>query len=158
MKTFVAILATVLVGQSVLADSIRTQQTEILAKVTVNGKVEKLVGRLKLEFFTKTITVELFNDICGTMTAKPGTITCLAMPVLVKTLKTNLRSATTDDCGTNIYTGTHLDRRISRLKTEITVEDNARRTCEDYRPSLLTVTAVVTDLLDKSTTLYQLAK
>ncbi len=100
------------------------------------------MGVVKVDIIAKEITLELFDDICGTYTAKPGTITCLAMPILKAEYVAPLQTRKSDGCGTAIYAGKEDKRPVDGNLTAIKLVDNSSRVCEDVLRNLAEVTVV----------------
>ena len=136
MKFLMMVLSALLVTSSAMATSLITNQDFTLSKVFVNGQAaERVVGQLHMDYVGQKITLNIYNDICGSMTAEPGQVTCLAMPVLLAKIEAPLTNSTLS-CGSTIYQGLE---DVAGIRTEIMVTDHNMRVCKDLRPSRVVV-------------------
>ena len=141
MKALLAALA-LFVGINAHARSIQVGVAHVLPNVTIDGQPSDLVGVLNIDLLTSEITLRLFDDICGNITAAPGTITCKAAPVLEAEYVVPLQKRKYGPCNTAIYAGKRDQRPVDGNLTVIKVEDDTHRTCDDVRLNLVKVEVV----------------
>jgi hypothetical protein len=141
MKALVIALA-LLVGISAEARSVRMSVDYTLPEVTIDNKPSKLVGVVRVDLLKSDITLDLYQDPCGTLTAKPGTISCEAMASLVRSYTVPLQTRKNGNCGEAIYAGKRDQRPVDGDLTVIRLIDNATNTCEMVLLNLAEVTVV----------------
>jgi hypothetical protein len=140
MKALVATLA-LLVGFQAQATSIQIGLAYVLPTVEINKKATNFVGDVKVNLHEQYIELDIYKDPCGTLTAKPGEVTCKAMPMLVDQVSVKFQKRTQDACGTVIYSGKEDRRPVDGPLTKIQVVDNTYNTCEMVLPFRVQVTA-----------------
>jgi hypothetical protein len=143
MKALVAALA-LFVGINAQARSMQVSVEHTLPVVTIDGQASGLVGVVKVDLLSQEISLQLFDDICGSLTAAPGQVHCMAMPILRHEYTVPLKKRQSDGCGTAYYTGKKDLRPVDGNLTEISVEDNNYRTCENVLLNLVAVEVLST--------------
>ncbi|MEK7356296.1 MAG: hypothetical protein AAB250_07590, partial [Bdellovibrionota bacterium] len=104
MKALLAVLA-LLVGFQAQATSIQISVDHVLPIVTIDKKKTDLVGVVKVDLMKETITLGLYQDPCGSLTAEPGSIHCMAMPMLKQSFVVPLQKRQSQSCNTAVYAG-----------------------------------------------------
>lgn len=132
MKALVTALA-LFVGFQAQARSIQVSVDHILPVVQIDGVDQDLVGEVHVDLIERTITVQLFKDICGTYAKPvPGQVTCMAMPILEREFEVPLQKRE-DSCGSGIYSGKYDARPADGNLTVIQVVDHSTRKCKDIQ-------------------------
>lgn len=140
---FAAFLASILaLGALSIANadarSIQIQKHEVLPRVQIDGAATPYVGILDIDFMKKTIQVQIMHDPCGSLTAKPGEIHCMAAAMVKETIRAKLNVAEANDCGSSHYAGTGgLDESGNLISIDIV--DHSTRRCMDKRVEAMSV-------------------
>jgi hypothetical protein len=156
MKTL-ALLSALFVSLSAQARTPIFHQTEILPNVVINGEETRHTAVVNIDMNKKTIKAEIFDDICSSLTAPEGAITCMAMPRLVTTIEAPITERGTS-CGSSIYKAAKDDSIRDGLRTDIKVSDHRGRVCKDLVRSIYEVEASVFNPWTQKTTEYYLSK
>lgn len=152
-----ALLSALFVSLTAHATTPIFHQTEILPNVVINGEETSHTAVLSIDFQNSAIKAEIFDDVCSTLTAPKGAITCLAMPSLVATIEAPLTEKGTS-CGSAIYKAFSDNSIVDGLRTEIKVSDHHGRVCKDLVRSIYEVEATVFNPWTQQTTEYYLSK
>jgi hypothetical protein len=127
---------------------------EVLPLTYVDGQPKPYTALLTIDQAKKIIQVQVLNDICHKLTARPDQITCDAMPLPVVRLEAKLEKITAEG-GARIYTGKSDDRVRDGILTEITVREHGRTQRDGILPFELTVKAhTFNPWTDESTDYY----
>lgn len=156
MKTL-ALLSALFVSFTAQARTPLFHQTEILPNVVINGEETRHTAVVNIDYRIGTIKAEIFNDMCSTLTAPKGAITCLAMPRLVATIEAPLTERNSA-CGSSIYKAFKDDSIRDGLRVDIKVSDHRGRVCKDLVQSIYEVEATVFNPWTQETTEYYLSK
>lgn len=133
------------------------QREIVLPKVEINGEQSDLVAVLHVNQALRTLTIDLFHDICHSYTALPGQITCMAMPSKKETLTANIVNES-QSCGSKILTARSDDRIRDGIQTEIEFTDHSQRLCEDVIESAYIVEASTYNPWTQQKTTYRFKK
>jgi len=156
MKTLM-LIAFVLASQLSFGRILETENTFILNKVIVDQVETEFVAELTVNQRKKTIQVDIYRDICGSYSRIEGEIRCLAMPILLKRIETNIHDTETS-CGSQIYSAGNNNLNHSGTQVELEVMNNSGRVCRDLRPGIIELRVKSLDLLTKKVTELELYK
>lgn len=156
MKAF-ALLSALFFSFSAHATTPIFHQTEVLPKVEINGQETRHTAVVNIDFHSNSIKAEIYNDICGSLTARPGDIICMAMPMLVTTFEAPLTERS-DSCGSYIYKAFSDQSIVDGLRVSIVATDHSQRLCKDLVNSAFEVEASVFNPWTNTTTEYYLSK
>lgn len=147
MKALLAALA-LLVGFQAEARSIQISVSHVLPVVEINKKKTDLVGVVNVDLMKETITLSLYQDPCGSLTAEPGTIHCMAVAVLKQSFVAPLQKRQSQSCNTAVYAGKEDRRPVDGPLVAIQLVDNSYNTCE-ISPAFLAQTTVVQEFVSR---------
>jgi len=116
------------------------------------------VGTVGLDFVQNKIVVGIYNDICGSMTAQPGTIHCMAAVQQVATITVPMQKRALDGCHSEHYSGINDATMVDGSRNEIEVIDHKSRVCDDVHMTLVEVKATVYSPMTNQTRTYLLSK
>lgn len=159
---FAALLASALaIGALSIANadarSIQIQKHEVLPRVQIDGQATPYIGILDIDFMRKTIQVQIVQDPCGSLTAKPGEIHCMAAVMLKETFRAKLNVAEVVGCGSSHYTGTSgVDTNGNLIS--IDVVDHSTRRCMDMRVDAMDVSISKMSTVNGPTVEYRLSR
>ena len=157
MKAFALGLVGLLATLSANATSIRGHQTEVLTKVEINGEATPYVAVLEMDYINSRMEVRIVNDICGSLTAQPGQIRCMAVGATVDSFSAPIQNRGLS-CGSAVYQGQEDLTPADGALTVIEVKDHSRRTCDDIVPGIIEVNAKVEAYRPRQVTTYFLTK
>lgn len=158
LLNLVLISGAIFMGQFATAHSVQKSLQQNLTKVYLDNKLKaRHVGVLDVNFVKNQITLNIYDDICGSINAKPGQIHCMAMPMHIASFTVPLQQTTTS-CGSNIYTGTLDQTPVDGPRQTIIVTDHSRRLCKDVVESKILVSAKSYNPWNNSVTVFKLLK